>query len=134
MAPVPSYSPIAESAGATSEYPLHLLTPNTKNRIHSQFNNLPAIQRLNPTTKIHLNPDDAAKRGIESGMTVKVFNKRGEVMIEAAFDHSLRPGCVWITNGWWISDGGGVNFLSASRETDMGHGAAFHDNFVEVRR
>ncbi len=129
-----NYTPLAEAATATSSYPLHLLTPNTKNRIHSQFNNLPSIKVLSPTTKIHLNPDDAVKRGIEPGMTVKVFNKRGEVTIEAAFDHSLRPGCVWITNGWWITDGGGVNFLSDSRETDMGHGAAFHDNFVEVRR
>ncbi len=29
-------------------------------------------------------------------------------------------------------EGGGVNLLSAGRETDMGHGAAFHDNVVEV--
>ena len=65
-------------------------------------------------------------------MIVRVFNERGEITIEASIDHSLRPGCVTISNGWWISEGGGVNFLSLSRETDMGHGAAFHDNLVEV--
>jgi hypothetical protein len=39
---------------------------------------------------------------------------------------------VSITNGWWLCEGGGVNRLSAARETDMGHGAAFHDNAVEI--
>jgi hypothetical protein len=27
-----------------------------------------------------------------------------------------------------------VNFLSLGRETDMGHGAAFHDNLVDVEK
>ncbi|MEJ2483449.1 MAG: hypothetical protein P8049_10140 [Gemmatimonadota bacterium] len=35
-------------------------------------------------------------------------------------------------NGWWISEGGTVNFCSAGRETDIGYGAAFHDNLVEL--
>jgi hypothetical protein len=37
-----------------------------------------------------------------------------------------------MANGWWITEGGTVNFLSLGRETDMGHGAAFHDNLVDV--
>jgi len=36
-----------------------------------------------------------------------------------------------VTNGWWLSEGGAVNLLSMGRETDMGHGAAFHDNAVD---
>jgi hypothetical protein len=39
---------------------------------------------------------------------------------------------VSVTNGWWIVEGGTVNFCSRGRETDMGHGAAFHDNLVEI--
>ena len=39
-----------------------------------------------------------------------------------------------VTNGWWITDGGAVNVCSLGRETDLGHGAAFHDNLVEVER
>jgi hypothetical protein len=41
---------------------------------------------------------------------------------------------VCITNGWWLSQGGAVNLLSAGRETDMGHGAAFHDTLVDVEK
>ncbi len=63
---------------------------------------------------------------------MRVFNDRGEMRLEACIDHGLKPGCVSVTNGWWIAEGGTVNFCSAGRETDMGYGAAFHDNRVEV--
>ena len=47
---------------------------------------------------------------------------------------ALKPGCVAVHNGWWIADGGAVNLLSKARETDMGYGAAFHENLVQVER
>ena len=81
-----------------------------------------------------MSPADAAARRIVDGDLVSVFNDRGRVEITVRLDHSLRPGCVIIHNGWWLSEGGGINLLSAARETDMGHGAAFHDNAVEVER
>jgi anaerobic selenocysteine-containing dehydrogenase len=63
---------------------------------------------------------------------VRVYNGRGELRFEARLDNGLKAGCACVTNGWWISEGGTVNFCSAARETDMGHGAAFHDNRVQV--
>jgi len=39
-----------------------------------------------------------------------------------------------MTNGWWSAEGGPVNLCSLGRETDMGHGAAFHENRVEIAR
>jgi anaerobic selenocysteine-containing dehydrogenase len=134
--PLPVYTPPQESPsnGADPRFPLHLLTPNTKNRIHTQFGNLPSIRALDPRPVLQLSPVDARTRGIADGDRVCVFNDRGSLELEAAIDHSLRPGCVVTHNGWWRSEGGGINLLSAARETDMGHGAAFHDNAVEVER
>ena len=77
---------------------------------------------------------DAHNRGISQGDRVKVFNDRGFLTIDVLLDFSIKPGCVAITNGWWISEGGTVNFLSLGRETDMGYGAAFHENLVEIER
>jgi anaerobic selenocysteine-containing dehydrogenase len=115
-------------------YPLHFMTPNTKNRIHSQFNNLRSIRMFSPAPTLQIHPDDAAPRGIAQGGKVRVFNDRGHVEVAASLDHGIRPGCVSMTNGWWITEGGSVNFCSLGRETDMGHGAAFHDNLVQVER
>jgi len=118
----------------SQKYSLHLMTPNTKNRIHSQFNNLKMIRELNPKPLVSIHPVDAQTRKIQHGDLVKIFNDRGNFQVEAKLDFGVKPGCIAVTNGWWITEGGTVNFCSLGRETDMGHGAAFHDNLVEVER
>jgi len=133
---VADYVEPAESArrtGRDARYPLYFMTPNTKNRIHSQFNNLETIRKVSPGPTLLIHPDDARARRIEDGARVRVFNDRGQVEVEARVDFGIRAGCVSMTNGWWITEGGTVNFCSLGRETDMGHGAAFHENLVEVR-
>lgn len=135
---LPGYDEPEESVRRKSpeseRYPLYLMTPNTKNRIHSQFNNLAVIRRVSPKPLATLHPDDAGPRGIASGDRVRIYNDRGEIVVEARLDYGMKPGTVSVTNGWWIGDGGAVNFCSLGRETDMGHGAAFHDNLVEMEK
>ena len=115
-----------------NKHPLHFITPNTKNRIHSQFNNLAMIGQFGDRPEVQVNPDDARARNIGDGAEVKIFNDRGEIRAHARLDNGIKAGCVSVTNGWWISQGGTVNACSLGRETDMGHGAAFHDNLVEI--
>ena len=115
-----------------AKYPLYLLTPNTKNRIHSQFGNLRMIRQFDDRPRVAIHPDDARARGVRDGARVRVFNARGAIEVEALLDNGLKAGCVAVTNGWWLTDGAAVNVLSAARETDMGHGAAFHENRVQV--
>jgi anaerobic selenocysteine-containing dehydrogenase len=132
---LPDYSEPVESTRSSElrrQYPLYFMTPNTKNRIHSQFNNLEMIRAVSEEPQVSMNPRDAEKRGIKHGDRVRIFNDRGDLQVRAHLDFSLKPGCVSVTNGWWIEEGGTVNYCSLGRETDMGHGAAFHENLVEV--
>jgi anaerobic selenocysteine-containing dehydrogenase len=132
--PLPDYlEPIESRTEENQKYPLNLLTPNCKNRIHSQFNNLEMIRSLNPAPELHVHPYDAMQRNIRHGDKVLLFNDRGKLEIRVAINIGLKKGCVSLSNGWWISQGGTPNFLSLGRETDMGHGAAFHDNMVEIK-
>lgn len=132
---LPTYDQIEEGQnGKENKYPLSLMSPNTKNRIHSQFGNLKSIKLLSPNPIIEIYPIDAQKRGIKNGEKVRVYNDRGEIFIKTKFDYSLRPGNVVITNGYWNQEGGNPNMLSKGRETDMGHGSAFHDNLVEIEK
>ncbi len=114
--------------------PLQMMTPNTKNRIHSQFGNLELIKVNDPEPVLQIHPLDASNRGIEFGDRVRIHNGRGEITVVARIDAGIRQGCVAVTNGWWGEQGGLVNKLSLGCETDMAHGAAFHDNLVEVTR
>ncbi len=135
---LPTYTEPVESVkwqeNTNHKFPLYLMTPNTKNRIHSQFNNLRMIRQVSEKPVVYMNPADANRRGINAGDRVRIYNDRGELKMEAKLDYSLKDGCVVITNGWWISEGGTVNFLSYGRETDMGFGAAFHENLVEIKK
>ncbi len=134
--PLPDFSEPVESARRESpeseKYRLYLLTPNTKNRIHSQFNNLGMIRRLDPKPVVCIHPEDARARGITDGAATRIHNGRGEMRVQARFDYGVKPGCLVVTNGWWEPQGCAVNACSCGRETDMGHGAAFHDNLVEI--
>jgi anaerobic selenocysteine-containing dehydrogenase len=131
---LPSYVEPVESVRNGGRYGFYLMTPTTKNNIHSQFHNLEMIREVDPGLAVTLHPADAEDKGIREGDRVRVFNDRGELELEARFDYGIKQGCVVIPNGWWITDGGAVNFLSEGRETDMGHGAAFHDNLVDIER
>jgi anaerobic selenocysteine-containing dehydrogenase len=129
---LPGYREPEERPDPAGRFPLHLLTPNTKNRIHSQFGNLEAIRRMAPAPFVAMHPRDARARALADGDRARIFNDRGELVLPVRIDRGLRPGCVCVTNGFWLTEGGAVNVLTQGRETDMGYGAAFHDNAVQV--
>ncbi|NVO09529.1 MAG: molybdopterin-dependent oxidoreductase [Bacteroidales bacterium] len=133
--PLPTFEKAREAdINFNKKYPFYLMSPNTKNRIHSQFNNLKIIKMISGEPVIQINFKDAKGRGILDGDLVKVFNERGELVIKAELTFQVRIGCVVIPNGWWRSQGGAVNILSKGRETDMGFGSAFHDNKVQIEK
>lgn len=131
--PLPTYKPAVELFQDQTPYPLFLMSPNTKNRIHSQFNNLKVISMISGSPVLQINPADATQRGIGDGDLVEIFNNRGSFRVKAQLTYEVRVGCVVIPNGWWRTQGAPVNVLSEGRETDMGHGSAFHNNRVEVK-
>ncbi|MDR3673408.1 MAG: molybdopterin-dependent oxidoreductase [Holophaga sp.] len=132
--PLPDYKPPREAPAADHPALLQLLTPSSKNAIHSQFLQHPALRALDPGPSVAMGLEDAEARGIQAGDWVRVANGRGELILTARIDLGLRQGCVEVCNGYGQDQGGAVNLLSLGRETDMGHGAAFHDNLVRVER
>jgi anaerobic selenocysteine-containing dehydrogenase len=133
--PLPTYEELVEGEDKhKTVFPIHLLSPNTKNRIHSQFGNLDIIRQFAPHPYLEMNASDALERGISDGDLAKVFNARGEMNVPVRLSFGIRKGCASYYNGWWLSEGGTPNLFSKGRETDMGHGAAFHDTLVEIEK
>ncbi len=133
--PLPTYEkPIENKRTNPSKYPFNLMSPNTKNRIHSQFGNLESIKVVDPEPIATINLGDALNKDIKENDIIRVFNDRGELKIKAKIDASLRPGNIVIINGYWHEEGACPNILSKGRETDMGHGTAFHDNMVNYEK
>jgi anaerobic selenocysteine-containing dehydrogenase len=128
---LPEYVPIAGN-NDIEQFPLVLLTPNLGNRIHSQFGNLKVIKENSETPSALISPVDAEKRNIADGNRIRLFNNLGEVLTWARISPRVPYGCIVLHNGIWLEEGGGGNILINGMETDMGFGAAFHDNRVEA--
>jgi anaerobic selenocysteine-containing dehydrogenase len=128
---LPEYVAIADES-ENGKYPLVILTPNAGNRIHSQFGNLKVIKETAPEPAVLISKADAIKRKISTGNIVRVFNGNGSILSTARVSARITSGTAVLPNGIWLNEGGGANFLIAGRETDIGFGAAFHDNMVEI--
>jgi anaerobic selenocysteine-containing dehydrogenase len=82
-----------------------------------------------------MRPDDAARRGIRGGDWVRVFNDRGAFRARAVVGATVKAGVVVSQGVWWnkYSPGGAnCNATTSTRLTDLGCGATFFDNHVEV--
>jgi anaerobic selenocysteine-containing dehydrogenase len=130
---LPEYVPV-KCPEIKDKYPLAFITPNKGSRIHSQFGNLTVIKENEEEPALLISHSDAEKRKIFTGNMVRVFNSFGELSCRARVTNRLPSGSVLLPNGIWLNEGGGGNHLIEGRETDMGHGAAFHDNMVEVEK
>jgi anaerobic selenocysteine-containing dehydrogenase len=130
--PLPDYKPV--NYVSDDKFPLLFMTPNSGSRIHSQFGNLKIIKESVPEPSVGISTEDATVRNISTGTKIRVFNENGEIFSVANISNRIPAGSVVLPNGIWYEEGGGGNHLIAGKETDMGFGAAFHDNRVEVER
>ena len=137
--PLPCFTPPAESAeaapGRARRFPLMLLSPPEHQFMNSTFVNIPALQKGAGEPKLLLHPNEAAVRGIQTGDWVRVWNDRGDYLACGLVSDDVRPG-VAVTYGLhWSAEhpeGRTVNETTSQRESDMGGGAVFYDNAVEV--
>ncbi len=100
----------------------------------SSHANQPRLERAAGEPRLRIHPEDASKRGIENGDTVRVFNERGSVVLRAELTDDMRPGIVIFLHGWWASRIGGssANALTPDTLADLGGGSTLHDTWVDV--
>ncbi len=139
--PVPAYTPPYEAAqyhtDLAERYPLALIAPASHYFLNSTFANVSTLAEQQGTLSIMLSPVDATGRGVREGDTVRVYNDRGEFKAIVVVSDRVRPGVVSSIKGFWpkrMSGAANANATVAERDSDMGGGAVFHDNRVEVQR
>ncbi|MFZ2286928.1 MAG: molybdopterin-dependent oxidoreductase [Bacteroidales bacterium] len=130
--PLPTYEPPDDFG--ESHLPFRLMTPNIASRIHSQFGNLEVVKSVIDEPAWEISLADARSLRLRSGDTIRVFNSRGDVTGTVRVTARARDGSIVFPNGIWLAEGGGVNRLIAPAETDMGHGAAFHNTRVGIEK
>jgi anaerobic selenocysteine-containing dehydrogenase len=139
--PLPAYTPPRESVTRDPElaarYPLALIAPAGPHFLNTEFSNLPALRDKAGPQRVLLHADDAAARGLRDGDVGRVFNDRGEYLAAVEISDRVPPGIVGGAKGHWPKLNPGGTSIAATvmeKDADMGGGALFHDNRVEVER
>ncbi|MBC6463213.1 molybdopterin-dependent oxidoreductase [Actinomadura sp. HBU206391] len=134
--PLPVYVPSAEVADTerAARFPLTLVSAASHHFLNTVFGNNPELRRRAGAPTITLHPADAAARHLTSGDRVRVRNDRGSFDAVVEVGDRVRPGVAATTKGHWakLTGGSNVNATVDERDSDIGGGAVFHDNRVEV--
>ena len=102
--------------------------------LNSTFVNIRSL-RGNAEPECQLHPVDAAARGITDGMAIVVYNDRGHFRALARVGDGVRSGVAWAPSIWWTKlagDGRNANDTTSQGVTDLGGGAVFYDNLVQI--
>jgi anaerobic selenocysteine-containing dehydrogenase len=134
--PVAAFVPPTESrhSSLATSFPLELLARKADNFLNSTFANLEEVQKLEEEGLLEMNAKDARSRGIANGDTVRVFNRRGDMLLKAKVEGAVQPGVVSAHLFWakLNSQNRNVNVLTSEKLTDMGNSATFYSVLVEV--
>jgi trimethylamine-N-oxide reductase (cytochrome c) len=87
-----------------AEFPLHMLTPHPRYRLHSQYNqcaSLTDIYDVAGREPVTINSSDAKARDIKNGDVVRIFNGRGQILAGAIVTDDIRPSVISIWEGGW---------------------------------
>jgi anaerobic selenocysteine-containing dehydrogenase len=137
--PLPTYTPPHEDPQTrpdlAARFPLQMISPPVPSFLNSTFVNIPAMRKAAGEPTVEMHPRDAAARSLQDGQYVHIWNDRGSFRAKVVIGETVKPGVVVSQSIWWNKyspDGVNCNTTTSSRLTDLGGGATFFDNLVEV--
>jgi biotin/methionine sulfoxide reductase len=124
---------------------LHLISDQPVRRLHSQLDASPHSRegKVEGREPIHINPADAAMRGIAHGDLVEVFNSRGRLISAAVISDAIMPGVLRLSTGAWfdmdhdtkIERHGNPNAVTLDvPASSLSQGCSAQTCLVEIRR
>lgn len=131
-----------------TRYPLHMISNQPHARLHSQMDNgkISREGKISGREPVHMNPADAARRGLVDGDIVRLFNDRGALLAGVVTSQDIRPGVVQLSTGAWydpldpsepasLDKHGNPNVLTIDKGTSrLGQGPVAQTALVEIER
>ena len=129
-------------------YPLHLISNQPKNKLHSQMDHGKYSKsfKIKDREPLEISPKDAKERNLKNGDIVKLFNDRGACLAGVIIDDKVRPGVVQISTGAWydpedpkkpnsLCKHGNPNVLTPDKGTSkLGQGPIAHSCLIEIEK
>jgi anaerobic dimethyl sulfoxide reductase subunit A len=116
LMPMPVYQRVVKGMDdpRVKDYPLMMLSPHPRYRVHSLFWDHPWLRNHVYQHRVWISTTDAKARGIKDGDRVLVHNERGKVVMPAYVTGRIMPGIIVIRHGGkYLPDENGVDFGAA---------------------
>jgi anaerobic selenocysteine-containing dehydrogenase len=108
--PIPVYHEPPETPYSApelaKEYPLIFTSQHEDLFFHSQDRHLETLRKKKPGPITIINPETAAKLGIQEGDEVYIENKRGRIKQKAVLNAGIDPRVVSASYAWWFPEEG----------------------------
>lgn len=133
-------------AEKAKEFPLHLISHQPKNKLHSQydFGRFSRKDEIQERATVRINPQDAKLRGITDGQIVRIFNNRGSCLAGGIVTDDVMLGVISLPTGSWFDPDesedptplerhGNPNVLTPDKGTSrLAQGPTAHSCLVQV--
>ena len=140
------YEPQEWLGSTNSDYPLHLISNQPRNKLHSQLDHgsVSRASKIKGREPVVINSFDAKARQIKAGDVVRLFNSRGACLAGAIISDDIRRGVLQMSTGAWMDlvtqdDGslmcvhGNPNMLTLDKGTSkLAQGPTAHSCLVEI--
>ncbi|MBR8463276.1 molybdopterin-dependent oxidoreductase [Campylobacter sp. faydin G-24] len=131
----------------TKKYPIHIVSPHSRYRLHSQLNNsiIRNFAEVSGREPILINPKDAKERGLATGDIVRVFNDRGEILAGVLVTDLMQQNVAVLCEGAWydpekwgeksLCQHGCVNVLTRDKGTSsLAQSNTAHTTLVQIEK
>ncbi len=130
------------------KYPLHLISNQPKNKLHSQMDHGKYSKsfKIEEREPVEINPFDAKDRDLKNGDIVKLYNDRGSCLAGVVIEKKVMRGVVKISTGAWydpenpyktgsMCKHGNPNVLTRDKGTSkLGQGPIAHSCLIEIKK
>jgi anaerobic selenocysteine-containing dehydrogenase len=134
LPPMPDWQSDPEEERQATRWPLRLLTAPGYFQSHTAFSGVSYLRRREGPPCCILHPDEAAPRHLADGQQVCLFNDRGSVGLVLKLSDEIQPGVVLVPGQRPDREtvAGTINVLCSDRYTDIGEGATYQSNWVDI--
>src|SRR5580704_7266374 len=96
VAPMPDWRPDPDEERDAARWPLRLLTAPGYFQAHTAYAGVDFLRRREGPPCAILHPDEAARRGLQGDMKIRLFNERGAVGLMLKVSDEIQPGVVLV--------------------------------------
>ena len=130
-----------EWLGNAGDYPLHMISNQPSNKLHSQLDHGTVSQstRVAGREPVTMHPTDASARNLTEGQIVRIFNGRGACLAGLHISDEIRPGVIKLSTGAWydpegpLCRNGNPNVLTPDKGTSrLAQGPSANTCLVDV--